>query len=144
MSAPVTSPVASPEQRSHELAEKFIAFLETGAAPEGLFSPDVFCDFTMPTWRLQSSGIEDLVAMRKAGHPATGRVPRWRFDPTPTGFVLEVEEDWDWDGDHWTCREMFRADVGDSGVTQMSVYCTGDWDTARRAEHASAVTLLRP
>ena len=140
MSAPTVTQV----ERSHALAEKFIAFLETGDAPDGLFAPNVFCDFTMPTWRLQSSGIENLVAMRKEGHPATGRVPRWRFDPTPTGFVLEVEEEWAWDGDHWTCREMFRADVGDDGVTQLSVYCTGDWSSAHRAEHAAAVTLLRP
>ena len=25
-----------------------------------------------------------------------------------------------------------------------TVYCTGDWDQARQAEHAAAVTLIRP
>ena len=132
------------EERAHALAEKTIAFLETGEVPDGLLAPDVFCDFTMPTWRLQSSGQDDLVALRLAGHPGPGTVPRWRFDPTPTGFVLEVEEDWDWQGEHWTCRELLRADIGDDGITQLSVYCTGDWDAARRAEHAAAVTLIRP
>jgi len=140
----MTTPVDAEMERAHALAEKFVAFLETGTPPHGLFAPDVFCDFTMPTWRLQSAGIEDLVAMRKAGHPGTGGVPRWRFDPTPTGFVLEFDEDWEWDGDRWTSREMARADVGDEGITQLSVYCTGDWSTAHRAEHAAAVTLLRP
>jgi len=134
---------SSSTDRAHALAEQFVVFLETGAAPEGLFAPDVFCDFTMPLWRLQAAGIEDTLALRKAGHPAPGRVPRWRFDPTSTGFVVEVEEEWTQDGEHWTCREMMRADVGDEGITQLSVYCTGDWDTARRAEHAAAVTLLR-
>lgn len=132
------------EARAHALAEKFVEFLETNEAPTGLLAPDVFCDFTMPTWRLQASGPEACVAMRRAGHPGTGTVPRWRFDPTPTGFVLEAEEAWDGDGDHWTCREMFRADISDAGITQLSVYCTGDWDTARRAEHTAAVTLIRP
>ena len=98
----------------------------------------------MPTWRLQSSGIDDLVALRSAGHPGPGTVPRWRFDPTPTGFVLEVEEAWDDGGEHWTARELFRADVGAEGSTQVSVDCTGDWDTARRAEHAARVNLIRP
>ena len=41
-------------------------------------------------------------------------------------------------------RELFRADIDDEGITQLSVYCTGDWDAARRAEHAAAVTLIRP
>ena len=140
----MTAPATTQVERAHALAEQFITFLETGDAPGGLFAPDVFCDFTMPTWRLQSAGVADLVGLRRAGHPGAGRVPRWRFDATPTGFVLEFDEDWDWDGDRWTAREIARADIGDDGITQLSVYCTGDWSTARRAEHAAAVTLLRP
>jgi hypothetical protein len=139
----MTTALTSHETRAHLLAEKFIAFLETGTPPDGLFAADVFCDFTMPTWRLQASGVADSVALRRGGHPGPGTVPRWRFDPTPTGFVLELDEAWDADGEHWTCREMFRADISDEGITQLSVYCTGDWDAARRAEHAAAVTLIR-
>jgi hypothetical protein len=132
------------ETRAHALAEKFIEFLETNEVPDGLFAADVFCDFTMPTWRLQACGVEDSVALRLAGHPGRGTVPRWRFDPTRTGFVLEVEETWDSAGEHWTCRELFRADIGNDGIAQLSVYCTGDWNAARRAEHAAAVALIRP
>jgi hypothetical protein len=140
----VTTAPIQQETRARELAENLRAFLETGEVADGLLAPDVFCDFTMPTWRLQASGVDDCVALRRAGHPGIGTVSRWRFDPTPTGFVLELEEAWDASSEHWTAREMFRADVGDHGITQLSVYCTGDWDTARRAEHAAAVTLIRP
>ena len=115
---------ATPTGTLRRLADTFVTFLETGQAPERLFAPDVFCDFTMPRWRLQAEGVEAVVALRRHGHPAPGRVPRSRFDPTPTGFVLEVEEVWDADGEHW--------------------YCRGDWDTARVAEHAAAVTMTRP
>jgi hypothetical protein len=120
-----------------------ISFLETGTPHEGLFDPDVFLDFTMPTWRLQALGVEDAAGLRRAGHPVPGRVPRSRFDPTPTGFVLEVEETWEDGGDRWYCRELFRADVGPAGITALSVYCTGDWDSARVADHARRVALLR-
>ena len=126
------------------LADGLIAFLETGRADDGLFAPDVFCDLTMPTWRLQAAGAADTIALRLAGHPTPGRVSRHRVDPTPTGFVLELEEVWDQDGERWYCRELLRADVGPAGITHLSIYCTGDWDTARVAEHAAAVTLLRP
>ena len=68
-----------------DLADKLIEFLETGTAPPGLFAPDAFCDFTMPQWRLQAQGAGDIAALRKAGHPSKGRVPRSRFDPTSTG-----------------------------------------------------------
>jgi hypothetical protein len=136
--------LAGQDARAHRLAEQFIEMLETGTAPDGLLAPDVFCDFTMPTWRLQGAGAEECLRLRHAGHPGPGVVPRWRFDPIPTGFVLEFEEAWDHDGEHWTAREICRADIGDQGITQLSVYCTGDWDAARRAEHAAAVTLIRP
>lgn len=125
-------------------ADLLVHFLETGTPPEGLFDPHVFLDFTMPTWRLQALGADDAVAVRRAGHPAPGRVPRSRLDLTPTGFVLEVEETWAGGGDSWYCRELFRADVGPTGITALSVYCTGDWDSARVADHARQVSLIRP
>jgi hypothetical protein len=120
-----------------------ITFLETGRVPERLFTPDVFLDFTMPLWRSQAHGIEDAIAMRKAGHPSPGRVPRSRLDITTTGFVLEVEEEWDQHGESWYCRELIRADVSDGSVAELSVYCTGDWDRALVARHASQVQLIR-
>src|SRR5690349_85214 len=73
---------------ARELAARFVEFLETGDKPDGLFTPGVFCDFTMPQWRLQAAGIDDVVQLRNTGHPAPGRVPRARFDATSTGFVL--------------------------------------------------------
>jgi hypothetical protein len=71
-------------------------------------------------------------------------VPRSRFDATATGFVLEVEEEWDDGGGSWYCRELFRADVADGAIAQLSVYCTGDWDQDMVARHRQAVRLLRP
>jgi hypothetical protein len=129
---------------SRELAGKFIAFLETGEAPEGLFTPDAFCDFTLPQWRLQFQGAENLAAGRNASHPYPSRVPRSRFDATATGFVLEVEEEWEQDGESWYCRELFRADVTDGGISELAVYCTGDWDREQVERHRAMVHLLRP
>ena len=35
--------------------------------------------------------------------------------------------------------------VDDRGrITELGIYCTGDWDEATVARHAEAVTLLRP
>jgi hypothetical protein len=127
-----------------DLGRKMIVFLETGDAPEGLFHPDVFLDLTLPTWRVQARGREDLIRVRKAGHPCPGRVTRCRIDPTETGFVLEFEERWRHGGQHWYARELSRMDVVDGGIADLTVYCTGDWDEARQREHRGAITLLRP
>jgi hypothetical protein len=132
------------ETVASELAGKLITFLETGTSPDGLFTDDLFLDFTMPQWRLQADNAKDAIGIRMAGHPAPGRVPRSRLDVTKTGFVLEVEEAWNADGDSWYCRELFRADVTDGSISELSVYCTGDWDSATVEKHAQAVSLLRP
>src|SRR3954462_6671082 len=72
-------------ETARSLADRFITFLETGTAPEGLFAPDVFCDFTVPLWRLQAQGLEEVVRLRKGGHPSPGRLPpsRSRAPPPP-------------------------------------------------------------
>jgi len=101
------------------LARLLIDFLETGDVPDALFTPDVFCDFTMPKWRLQSEGIPGIVALRKAGHPGPGTIPRWRCDATATGFVLEFEEQWNQDGKDWYSRELARADVTHERVSAL-------------------------
>ncbi|HEX7104339.1 MAG TPA: hypothetical protein VF218_00090 [Acidothermaceae bacterium] len=139
-----TPTVTDADQRAHALAEKLIAFLETNVAADELFAPDVFCDYISPLWRQQAAGRDAVVALRVAGHPSTGRVPRWRFDPIPSGFVLEFDEQWEHNGDTWTAHEIARCDIADDEISQISVYCTGDWSSERRAEHAAAVTLLRP
>jgi hypothetical protein len=131
-------------EQAETVSARLIRFLETGLPPDGLFASDVFCDFTLPRWRLQGHGLESLLELRRRGHPGDGRVPRSRCDPTPNGFVLEVEEEWRQDGEDWYAREMFRADVAGDRIVQLSVYCTGDWDRARRQQHGREVQLLRP
>jgi hypothetical protein len=129
------------------LADGLLHFLATGEVRDGLFADDVFGDISLPTWRIQSRTRDELVNVRLAEHPGPSTIVSSRFDATPTGFVLEMAEHW-WDEpgreNEWYARELFRADIGPNGISQLSVYCTGDWDTARRAEHAAAVTLIRP
>lgn len=127
-----------------KIVARFIEFLQTGDAHPALFTDDVFCDFTMPKWRLQAQGLRDVLALRLHGHPGPGTVPRFRFEPTPSGLVIELEERWHQDGKDWYCREMFWAKLRGESICELSVYCTGDWDAARVQEHAAAVKLLRP
>jgi len=126
------------------VAARFIRWLETGEPPAALFTDDAFADVSLPRWRLQAQGPGDILAIRRTSHPWPGKVTRWRCDPTPAGFVLELEEQWQQGGEQWYCRELFRAEVRDGAIAQLAVYCTGDWDSARRAEHAREVRLLRP
>ena len=130
--------------QAEALAAGFVEFLTTGHVPDGLFAADVFLDLTLPTWRLQTRGVAELVGVRTSSHPALGEVVVSRMNPTDTGFVLEFQERWQRDGQSWYCRELLRADVVDGLIAEAAVYCTGDWDEARQRAHRDAVTLLRP
>lgn len=136
--------MAGDQKTAERLAGKFVEFLETGVAPEGLFTEDVFLDLTVPTWRLQTRGARELVRVRTTRHPGLGKVTGTRLDLTPAGFVLEFQERWDADGQTWYCRELMRADVRGGRIGEAAVYCTGDWDEARQREHEATVRLLRP
>jgi hypothetical protein len=123
---------------------KLIRFLETGSTPGGLFAPGVFCDLSLPHWRIQAATAEEIVAIRAENHPWPGQVRVERVEHTGHGFTIEFEERWDNEGQRWYCREMIRADVAGDSIVELSIYCTGDWDEARQREHARAVRLIRP
>jgi hypothetical protein len=124
--------------------DRFVAFLETGAT-EGLFAPDVFADITLPHWRVQVQGADETIAGKNGLHPPGGRTRVEKVLVGEHGYALKVEERWADDQGSWYCREAFLCDLDDQGrITELSVYCTGDWDEAAVARHAEAVTLLRP
>lgn len=124
--------------------DRFVGFLETGAT-EGLFAPDVFADMSLPHWRVQVQGAEEMIAMKNHLHPPAGRTRVEKVLAAERGYTIKVEERWEDGGQQWYCREAFLCDLDDEGrITELSVYCTGDWDEAAVAGHAEAVTLLRP
>ena len=131
-------------QTVERLSLDLVRFLETGVAPEGLIAPEIFCDFSLPQWRLQTQGVDDVVALRRSGHPGPSSVTRWQSRPTDQGFVFEFEERWEQDGQHWYSRELLLVQVRDGRISELSVYCTGDWDQACQEQHRREVTLIRP
>lgn len=144
MNSASTSPTAEARPDTGVVVANLIQFLETGTPPAGLFASEVFADLSFPQWRVQTGTSQDVLALRAESHPFPGQVRVERVEPSDHGFTIEFEERWFYEGQHWYCREMIRADVVGESIVEMSVYCTGDWDEARQREHAAAVQLLRP
>jgi hypothetical protein len=126
------------------LARTFVRWLETGERPEDLFVEDVFVDFTLPQWRLQSEGAAEAFDLRAGSHPHPGDVAVRGLDRTSRGFLIEFEERWPAEGQEWYCREMVHGQVVGGRITTLSVYCTGDWDEATQRRHTEQVHLTRP
>ncbi len=94
---------------------------------------------------MQVQGAEETIAAKNGLHPPAGRTRVEKVLPAGRGYTLKVEERWEDSGQRWYCREVFLCDLDDDGqITELSAYCTGDWDEAAVARHAEAVTLLRP
>jgi hypothetical protein len=130
--------------RVRESVDRLVAFLETGAT-DGLFAPDLFADITLPHWRVQVRGAEEMIAAKISLHPPAGRTRVEKVLAGERAYTIKDEERWEDGGEEWYCREAFLCDLDDEGrITELSVYCTGDWDEAAVARHAEAVTLLRP
>jgi hypothetical protein len=91
----------------------------------------------LPICPCRSGGCRPWAWRRSLRSGSTGTQRRGRF-------TIEFEERWQHEGQRWYCREMIRADVVDDSITELSIYCTGDWDEARQQEHRKAVTLIRP
>lgn len=124
--------------------DRVVAWLEHGRT-DGLYGPDVFADLHFPHWRIQLQGSAELERLKNEMHPPGGTTTVAGVHPWARGYVLEVEERWEAQGEPWYCREAFICDLDDAGrIIELSYYCTGEWSQAKVAEHAEAVTLLRP
>ena len=126
-----------------DLVQRFVSWLETGERPAGMFADGVFADLSVPQWRLQALGADAAFRLREESHPFPGRVRVEALDPTGRGFLLQFEERWEAEGQQWYSRELVHCAVTDGRISEMTVYCTGDWDEAVQQRHADRVRLLR-
>ena len=127
-----------------DLAQRLVTWLETGVRPDAMFAEDVFADLTVPHWRIQGQGDDDAFHLREDSHPAHGEVRVEALDRTSRGFLMQFEERWIAEGQRWYCRELMHCAVADGRISELAIYCTGDWDEAVQARHAAQVRLLRP
>jgi hypothetical protein len=126
------------------LAESLVGWLETGVRPVDLFADDAFADLTLPHWRVQAEGADAAFRLREQQHPFPGKVTTARVDRTSGGFLTQLEERWDADGQRWYCRELIHSIVADGRISELVVYCCGDWDEDVQRRHAQEVRLVRP
>lgn len=127
-----------------QLGNSLVRWLETGVRVDGMFAADVLVDLTVPQWRIQTLGEDAAFRLRAEQHPFIGEVRVEALDLTGRGFLLQFEERWLADGQRWYCRELIHGVVTDGRISELIVYCTGDWDEAVQQRHATEVQLIRP
>jgi len=137
---PTVTDISTAERLSEALAEVFRT-----AEMGDVLTDDVFLDGNPPLWRFQLQGIEAFEEWYKSYAPnGMDEVTVVRTVPTATGFVTELTERVRDDGNEITGREIVLCTVRDRRISELTVYCSGDWDEELRARHAAEAPMLRP
>ena len=128
---------------AQELGDRLADVFRTADAGVVL-ADDVFLDGHPPLWRFQLQGRDAFDAWIKGFMPDGADTKVVRTVPTVTGFVTEFTGRHQDDGEEITDRKILLAEVRGGRITQLTIYCSGDWNAELRARHASETQLIRP
>lgn len=140
----VTSELKRPGAHDVErLVEGMVHVLETGEGAAEVFAPDAVFDLNVPAWRFQVRGAAAFDEWWHQEVQHRGRVTVGRSAATSSGFVLEVSIEFEFERQELYARQLILADVSDGRVTNVVLYCTGDWDAGTRARQAVEAPMIR-
>lgn len=128
---------------AQELSERLADVFRTADA-DAVLADDVFLDGHPPLWRFQLQGRDAFNAWIKGFMPGGIDTTVVRTIPTATGFVTELTSHHHDNGEHITDRKILLAEVHGDRITELTIYCSGDWNAELRARHAAETKLIRP
>ncbi len=129
---------------AEKLSARFGAVFETFDAGDDLFAPDAFFDLNMPVWRFQIVGADAFAAQLRSIARGSVTLKVLRTVATASGFVHEHEEWQRTPSETYSARRLWLCDVEDGRITEVTGYCSGEWDDALRARHADEAPMVRP
>jgi hypothetical protein len=128
---------------AQEMSERLADVFRTADVGD-LFADDLFLDGHPPFWRFQLQGREEFAAWLQGYAPEGVETTVVRTVPTVNGFVAELVGRHHDAEEEITDRKILLCEVAQGRIRDLTIYCSGDWDPALRARHASETTLLRP
>jgi hypothetical protein len=128
---------------AQDLSERLADVFRTADVGD-LFADNVFFDGHPPFWRFQLQGRDAFAAWLQGYSPEGAETTVVRTVPTVNGFVAEFVGRHHEAGEEITDRKILLCEVVRGRIADLTIYCSGDWDPALRARHASETTLLWP
>ena len=128
---------------ANRLSERLADVFRTAEVSDVL-TEDFFLDGHPPLWRFQLEGRDSFAAWLKGYAPEGMETKVVHAVPTATGFVTEFVGRHHEDGKEMTDRKILLCTVRDGRISEMTVYCSGDWDDELRTRHAAEAELIRP
>jgi hypothetical protein len=126
-----------------ELADRLADVYATYRGADELFAPNAFFDLNVPSWRLQLGGAEAFTSWLRGHSPEGYAITLLQVVPTASGFAAELEGEYTPGGDDRYFRNLVLCEVADGRITEVTFYCTGDWDAETRARQAAEALMIR-
>lgn len=122
-----TDPAAS---AARAVVDAFIALQESNRGTElaQRLTDDAVLDLNVPQWRFQVGGGSAISNAFAVSYPAGFRTTGCRWEPTPTGAVVEYDG-WDVARDIYY-RHLAVLQLRGGRISRLTIYCTGGWDPA--------------
>lgn len=128
---------------AQDMSERLADVFRTAEVGDVL-AEDVFLDGHPPLWRFQLRGRDSFATWLQGYSPDGAEITVTRTVPTATGFVSEFVGRHFEAGEEMTDRKILLCEVQGRRVTELTVYCSGDWGGELRARHAAEAPILRP
>jgi ketosteroid isomerase-like protein len=140
---PALEVTALDDATAQELSERLADVFRTADVGD-LFADDLFLDGHPPFWRFQLQGRDEFAGWLRGYSPEGAETTVVRTVPTVNGFVAEFVGRHDEAGEEMTDRKILLCEVVQGRITDLTIYCSGDWDAELRARHAAEAPVPRP
>lgn len=129
----------------NDLTKKLLAFIEDPNKSEGIFSDDLFCDINVPQWRFQLQGADKYIEWIK-GHWGQGsKLVGQRAYPLDGGFALEFDHEYsNRENEPVYSRNLWLCQTDGGKISEITLYCPGEWDEDTRRRQAAEAPMIRP
>lgn len=112
--------------------------IEAGDVPGDLFTDDVVLDATVPNWRFEVRGRDDVTAELRGWFADPGHFQEVRRQPLPNGELVEFTLHWSENGIAHACHQAHILRVTDGRIGADTAFCGGRWPADLIARMAAA------
>ncbi|HEY6473773.1 MAG TPA: hypothetical protein VIY26_12845 [Acidimicrobiales bacterium] len=118
---------ASAQPIRRDAVERFLAGVEAGELPGGVFSDDAALDATVPNWRFQVHGGDAVRAELARWYADRGEFLDLQRTPIPGGELVEFTLSWTEEGVPHRVHQAHILRLFEDRVAADTAFCGGRW-----------------
>ena len=120
------------------VVDSFLHAIETAEINGDLFADEVVLDATVPNWRFQVRGRDQVSAQLSEWFADLGRFESVRRERIADGEVVEFTLQWQENGVTHMCHQAHLLRIDGDRITADTAFCGGRWPASLIAEMAHA------